>query len=76
MVNKSVHVVPRSDSWSVRKGGAEKASKSFDKKDAAIHYAREISKSQHSELYIHKNDGTIQIKESYVKDPNSSKYKS
>ena len=69
MINKSHHVVPSKDGWSVRKGGAERASRSFDRKEDAVHYAREVSKHQHSELYIHKRDGTIQNKESHGKDP-------
>lgn len=69
MSRKSHHVVPFSKGWSVRKGGAKKASKTFDNKKAATDYARKVSKNQKSELVIHKKDGTINRKESYSRDP-------
>jgi hypothetical protein len=74
MSRKTHHVIPAKDGgWSVKKGGAEKASKSFDIKKDAIDYAREVSKNQESELYIHKKDGTIQKKDSHGNDPNPPK---
>ena len=76
MSRKTHHVVPAKDGgWSVKKGGAEKASRNFDDKKEAVDYAREVSKNQESELYIHKKDGTIQRKDSYGNDHNPSKDK-
>jgi len=70
MARKSHHVVPSKDGgWSVKKSGAERASKSFEKKDDAVKYGRGVSKSAGSELYIHKKDGTIQKKDSHGNDP-------
>jgi hypothetical protein len=66
MAKNSQHVVPNPDGgWNIRKSGAVKASKHFDKKQDAVIWAREISQNQHSELVIHKADGTIQAKDSY-----------
>jgi len=76
MSRKTHHVVPAKDGgWSVKKGGAEKASKSFGGKKEAVDYAREVSKNQESELYIHKKDGTIQKKDSHGNDSNPPKDK-
>jgi hypothetical protein len=70
MARNSHHVVPSNGGWNVKKGGAEKASKHFEKKEDAIKYGRDVSTNSGSELYIHKKDGTIQRKDSYGNDPN------
>lgn len=76
MVKKRHHVVPSAKrGWIVRKGGALKASKTFNSKKDATKYARKVSKNQKSELIIHKKDGTINRKESYGRDPFTLKYK-
>ena len=67
---KSHHVVPDPDGgWSVKKGGAKRASKHFDTKQAAVSWGRKVSQKQHSEFVVHKRDGTILRKDSYGKDP-------
>lgn len=68
---RSNHVVPsvKEGGWAVKKSGSTKASKSFPKKADAIKFGRELSKKEHSELYIHKKDGTIQNRNSYGNDP-------
>ncbi len=74
LTKKSHHVVPAPNGgWNVRKGGSEKASKHFEHQDDAINYARNISKNQGSELYIHKKDGSISRKDSHGKDPRVTK---
>ena len=63
------HVVPNPDGgWDSKKGGAERASKHFEKKQDAVDYSRELSKKQKTELVIHKKDGTIQKKDSHGND--------
>lgn len=70
MNRKSNHVVPsKVHGWAVIKSGATRASRSFGSKDAAVKYARTISKNERTELYIHKKDGTIQNRDSYGNDP-------
>lgn len=67
---KSQHVIPgKNGGWSVKKSGAVRASKSFSDKNDAVKFAREVSKNQKTELYIHKKDGTIQRKDSHGSDP-------
>ena len=70
MARRDIHVVPApSGGWSVMKTGAERASKNFDQKTAAVDYGRWVSRAERSELVIHKKDGTIQQKDSYGGDP-------
>jgi hypothetical protein len=70
MTKITQHVVPAPDGgWNVRKGGSDRASKHFENKQDAEHWARQVSKNQASELIIHKRDGTIQTKQSYGNDP-------
>lgn len=68
---KSNHVVASKakGGWVVKKSGSVKASKSFTTKNAAVIFGRQISKSEKTELYIHKKDGSIQNRNSYGKDP-------
>lgn len=73
MAKKSNHVVPSSDGWSVKKSGSTRASKTFDTKDKAIDYGRDLSINEKTELYIHKKNGMIQERNSYGNDPNPPK---
>jgi len=71
MSKKTNHVIPSAErgGWAVKKSGAAKSSRSFDKKSEAILYARTISKKEQTELFIHRKDGTIQNRNSYGQDP-------
>lgn len=70
MTRNTQHVVPNPNGgWSVKKGGASKATKTFATQREAISFARKISKNQGSELYVHKRDGTIRSKDSFGSDP-------
>jgi hypothetical protein len=67
---KSHHVVPSpGGGWDVKKGGADRASKHSDTKQAAIDYGRKVSQNQGTELVIHGKDGTIQSSDSHGHDP-------
>ena len=70
MAKKTQHVVPSSNGgWNVKKGGSTKATENFKTQGEAIVRAKEISKNQGAELYIHRKDGTIREKNSYGNDP-------
>jgi hypothetical protein len=70
MSKKSIHVVPDpKGGWSVKEGGASRASRRFDTQQDATRYARNKSKDQDAEFVIHRPDGTIRSKESYGNDP-------
>ena len=61
MATNTQHVVPNPNGgWSVKKGGSEKASKTFVRKDDAVVYARRIIHDKNGELVIHRQDGSIQ----------------
>ena len=64
------HVAPdRQGGWSVRKSGADKATRAFNSKSDAVAYARELAKKAGGELYIHGRDGTIREKDTYGNHP-------
>lgn len=69
MAKKTNHVVPSSSGWAVKKSGASRASKVFETKVKAIDYGTRLSKSEKTELYIHKQNGMIQNKNSFGNDP-------
>lgn len=71
MARKSNHVVPSTQKggWTVKKSGSSRSSRSFDNKTQAIKYGKQMSKKEHSELFIHRKDGTIQNRNSYGNDP-------
>ena len=70
MSKESYHVVPNPNGgWSVRKRGAERASKLFEKKEDAIRFGRDLSKSRGIDLFVHGRDGTIRATDSYGQDP-------
>jgi hypothetical protein len=71
MSGKTVHVVPNSktDGWSVKKCGAERASVNTDTKAEAVKLGRVISQRTESELVIHGKNGKIQRSDSHGNDP-------
>ena len=69
MATKGQHVVPRGGRWSVRRAGAARASSTFDTQAEAIERARDLAKSQGTEVYIHSKDGRIRERNSYGNDP-------
>ena len=70
MARKTHHVVPNSGGgWDVKRGGANRSSGHFSRKDTAISRAREISRNQKSELIIHNRDGKISRSDSHGSDP-------
>lgn len=69
MSKKGQHVVPSGDKWSVRKTGALRASGTFGTQQEAIEKARDLARTQGTELYIHGRDGRIRERNSYGKDP-------
>ena len=70
MKRKSTHVVPKSSGgWDIKQSGAKRSSGHFDRKQAAIDRAREISRNQDTELVIHNKDGKISQKDSHGNDP-------
>jgi uncharacterized protein YdaT len=73
MAKKSTHVVPHDGKWAVRQSNSERASSVHDRKSDAVDRGRQISRNQGSELVIHRQNGTIQQKDSHGNDPNPPK---
>ena len=69
MATKGQHVVPNGNRWSVRKAGAARASGTFATQQEAISRAKELAKTQATELYVHGKDGRIRERQSYGRDP-------
>ena len=76
MAKKTHHIVPDPDGgWNVKRGGATRASKHFDKKQDAINWGRQISRKQDSEFVVHRKDGTVEHKGSHRGNPLPSRGK-
>ena len=69
-MGKDQHVVPHDGDWAVRGEGNGKVTSTHDTQADVIDRAREIARNQHSEVVIHRPDGTIRDKDSYGRDPN------
>ncbi len=64
------HVVPNPDGgWDVKRGGSERASGHFSTKKKAVDAGRIISRNQKTEFVIHRQDGSIERKDSHGPDP-------
>ncbi len=72
---KNVHIVPHGDGWAVKVEDNKIASKITDSKKEAEDIGRQMAKDLHSELIIHRHDGSIQDSDSYGNDPNPPKDK-
>lgn len=71
MTIKSYHISPGlNGNWSVRKGGALRASRNFGSKIEAVNFGRRLSVSAKGELVIHRKDGTIVSYSSYENKTN------
>lgn len=68
-MGKNQHVVPTNGRWGVKGEGNSRMTSTFDKQSDAIAAARQISKNQSSELFIHGRNGQIRERDSYGHDP-------
>jgi len=57
--SKRVHIISRKDGWAIKKQGASRASKIYQKKETAIKNAQKLRKTGH-DVIVHKKDGSIQ----------------
>lgn len=70
MAKVTHHVVPGPHGgWVVKKGGATRASRRFERKSEAESWGRKVSLEHGTELYIHRRDGTIERKDSHGAHP-------
>ena len=68
-MSKNQHVVPVGSRWGVRGEGNSKLTSLHDTQIESIERAREISRNQQSELFIHGRNGRIRERDSYGNDP-------
>ncbi|MGO9022665.1 MAG: DUF2188 domain-containing protein [Syntrophobacteraceae bacterium] len=57
--DQRVHVISRKDGWAVKKEGNTRASKVFDRKEAAVEGAQKLSNG-HCDVIVHRKDGSVQ----------------
>ena len=63
----SLHVVlALNGGWSVRRYGAQRAWRHFARKTAAVDWVRKVVQARGGELFIHRQDGSIQAHNQYV----------
>ena len=64
--SKNQHVVPYSGQGrAVKKSWSNKATKTFSSQKDAVHYAKDIAKKNHSEMYVHSKTWRIRDRTSY-----------
>lgn len=66
---KQTHVIPTDNGWASKDTGNEKASRVFPTKQEAVKWARNHSRREHNELFIHNKDGKISNRNSHGNDP-------
>lgn len=67
------HVTKRDNGWAVKGEGNSRATVIKPTQAEAIAVAREISRHQKSELFIHGRDGKIRARDSHGHDPHPPK---
>jgi len=75
MAKRTQHVISSSGGWGVKASGSSRLTRYFDTKPAAISFGRSLSSRQKTELFIHKEDGTIQDRRSYGSNSFPPRYK-
>ncbi len=69
-MGKNQHVTPHPEGgWQVKGAGNQRATVRTETQRQAISIAKQIAKSQQSELFIHRQDGRIRGRNSYGNDP-------
>ena len=63
---ESYHVVPGPrHGWSVKRSGADRATRHFSNQEDAVLWARKLSKGRNVELIVHRRDGTVKSKDAF-----------
>ena len=69
MAGKNQHVVPSNGRWGIKGEGNSRMTAFFDRQSDAIAAARQISRNQGSELFVHGRNGQIRSRDSHGNDP-------
>jgi hypothetical protein len=59
--------------WSVQQAGASRAIRVFRTQQDAVRFAKQVSRTQGGDLFVHHSDGTIRERDSYGRDPHLPK---
>jgi Uncharacterized protein conserved in bacteria (DUF2188) len=70
---RNQHVVPRDGGWAVKPEGGQRVSSIYGTQREAIDRGREVSRNQHSELFVHGRGGRIRERDSHGHDSNPPK---
>lgn len=62
---KNYHVLPRGNEWIVKRAGADRANQVFTTQTKAATYAKSVSQSQGTTVFIHRANGTIKERKDY-----------
>ena len=73
MAKRNQHVVLHKDGWAVRGAGSQRATSVHPTQRAAAEAARQIARTQRTELFIHGRDGRIRERDSYGNAPHLPK---
>ena len=68
-LGKNQHVVPHGGKWAVRPDNSKRVGSIHPTQGEAIETAIPRAQREHSEVVIHRPDGTIRDKNSYGNDP-------
>lgn len=68
-MGKNQHVVPSHGRWGIKGEGNSRMTATYDRQLDAIAAARQISRNQGSELFIHGRNGQIRARDSHGNDP-------
>lgn len=68
-MGRNQHVVPKNGRWGVRGEGNSKLTSIHETQAEAIARARDISRNQQTELFIHGRDGRMRERDSHGNDP-------
>lgn len=68
-MGKNQHFVPKGNQWAVKGEGNQRNTAIYKTQKEAIDIARQISRNQGSELFIHNKQGQIRERDSHGSDP-------
>ncbi len=69
MAKNNQHVVTHNGGWAVRGEGNSRVTSVHKTQSGAFNAARDIAKNNHSEVFIHGENGRIRDRDSYGSDP-------
>ncbi|PZM81454.1 MAG: hypothetical protein DKT66_19790 [Candidatus Melainabacteria bacterium] len=69
MNKPNIHVVRKEDKWAVKRENVNGYAATFDTQADADECGRKLAKQDGVEFYLHGEDGSIRLRDSYGNDP-------